>query len=54
MKKFGASVDYHIDGHSRDIFHRGRKGEADNAVIPIETRRRGAVREPWTALWRAT
>jgi chorismate mutase/prephenate dehydratase len=36
MKKFGASVDYHSMGTIEDIFTAVVKGEADNAVIPIE------------------
>jgi chorismate mutase/prephenate dehydratase len=45
MKKFGASVDYHSMGTIEDIFVAVEKGEADNAVIPIENSTEGSVRE---------
>ncbi len=45
MKKFGASVDYHAMGTIEDIFTAVEKGEADNAVIPIENSTEGSVRE---------
>src|SRR5580658_2066600 len=45
MKKFGASVDYHSMGTIEDIFTAVEKGEADNAVIPIENSTEGSVRE---------
>src|SRR5271165_5394137 len=45
MKKFGASVDYHSMGSIEDIFVAVEKGEADNAVIPIENSTEGSVRE---------
>ncbi|HXQ79830.1 MAG TPA: prephenate dehydratase [Opitutaceae bacterium] len=45
MKKFGASVDYHSMGTIEDIFIAVEKGEADNAVIPIENSTEGSVRE---------
>jgi chorismate mutase/prephenate dehydratase len=44
MKKFGASVDYHSMGTIEDIFIAVEKGEADNAVIPIENSTEGSVR----------
>lgn len=45
MKKFGASVDYHAMATIADIFTAVEKGEADNAVIPIENSTEGSVRE---------
>jgi chorismate mutase/prephenate dehydratase len=45
MKKFGASVDYHAMGTIEDIFTAVERGEADNAVIPIENSTEGSVRE---------
>jgi len=45
MKKFGASVDYHSMATIGDIFTAVEKGEADNAVIPIENSTEGSVRE---------
>jgi chorismate mutase/prephenate dehydratase len=45
MKKFGASVDYHAMATIEDIFTAVEKGEADNAVIPIENSTEGSVRE---------
>jgi chorismate mutase/prephenate dehydratase len=45
MKKFGASVDYHAMATVEDIFTAVEKGEADNAVIPIENSTEGSVRE---------
>ena len=45
MKKFGSSVDYHSMGTIEDIFTAVEKGEADNAVIPIENSTEGSVRE---------
>ena len=45
IKKFGASVDYHAMGTIEDIFTAVEKGEADNAVIPIENSTEGSVRE---------
>lgn len=45
MKKFGASVDYHAMANIGDIFTALEKGEADNAVIPIENSTEGSVRE---------
>ncbi len=45
IKKFGASVDYHSMGTIEDIFTAVVKGEADNAVIPIENSTEGSVRE---------
>jgi chorismate mutase/prephenate dehydratase len=45
MKKFGASVAYHAMGTIEDIFTAVEKGEADNAVIPIENSTEGSVRE---------
>ena len=45
MKKFGASVDYHAMATIGDIFTAVEKGEADNAVIPIENSTEGSVRE---------
>ena len=45
IKKFGASVDYHSMGTIEDIFVAVEKGEADNAVIPIENSTEGSVRE---------
>ena len=44
-KKFGASVDYHAMATIEDIFTAVEKGEADNAVIPIENSTEGSVRE---------
>ena len=45
MKKFGASVDYHAMATIEDIFTAVERGEADNAVIPIENSTEGSVRE---------
>ena len=45
MKKFGASVDYRAMATIEDIFTAVEKGEADNAVIPIENSTEGSVRE---------
>jgi chorismate mutase / prephenate dehydratase len=45
MRKFGASVDYHAMGTIEDIFTAVEKGEADNAIIPIENSTEGSVRE---------
>ena len=45
MKKFGASVDYHAMGTIEDIFTAVERGEADNAVIPIENSTEGSLRE---------
>lgn len=45
MKKFGACVDYHAMATVGDIFTAVEKGEADNAVIPIENSTEGSVRE---------
>ena len=45
MKKFGASVDYHSMATIGDILTAFEKGEADNAVIPIENSTEGSVRE---------
>jgi chorismate mutase/prephenate dehydratase len=45
VKKFGASVDYHAMATVEDIFTAVEKGEADNAVIPIENSTEGSVRE---------
>src|SRR5208282_4477294 len=44
-KKFGASVDYRAMATIEDIFTAVEKGEADNAVIPIENSTEGSVRE---------
>src|ERR1017187_6208805 len=44
MKKFGASVDYHAMATIEDIFTAVEKGEADNALIPIENSTEGSVR----------
>ena len=45
MRKFGASVNYRPMGTVEDIFTAVEKGEADNAVIPIENSTEGSVRE---------
>ena len=45
VKKFGASVDYRPMATIEDIFTAVEKGEADNAVIPIENSTEGSVRE---------
>jgi chorismate mutase/prephenate dehydratase len=45
MKKFGASVDYRPMATIEDIFTAVERGEADNAVIPIENSTEGSVRE---------
>ncbi|OIR13564.1 P-protein [mine drainage metagenome] len=45
MRKFGASVDYRPMPSIGDIFTAVEKGEADNAVIPIENSTEGSVRE---------